>query len=90
MWNKQTIDFGQAKPNETKYETVQYLGKQIISSSNFLVSCGCTTPTYNPETKSLTVGLNMGPSTGIKSANITINYPDGQQEILKLTAIISN
>jgi hypothetical protein len=88
MWSKQIIDFGQGKPNETKYESIQYLGNQEISSSNFMVSCGCTTPIYDPQTKVLAVGLHLGPNDGVKSANIQVNYPDGSQEVIRLTAII--
>ena len=89
MWSKQTINFGQCKPNEIKYESVQYLGNQEISSSNFMVSCGCTNPTYNPQTKTLTIGLHMGPNEGVKNTNIVVNYPDKSQEILILAATIT-
>lgn len=87
-WSKEVIDFGNSKVNETKYDSIQYLGNQIISSSNFLTSCGCTGVTYNPETKLANIGLNMTHS-GTKSASVIVNYPDGTQDIITLKAEIA-
>ncbi len=87
-WSKNTIDFGPRKLNETGFETIQYLGNQIISASNMFTSCGCTQPTYNSQTKVLTVGLHMN-QIGTKTASITINYPDKTQDIIILKAEIT-
>lgn len=86
-WSKTEVDFGTSNFNETKFETIQYLGDQVISNSNFLTSCGCTSPSYNPDTKELTLGLRMT-TKGVKTASVTVNYPNGQQSIIILKADI--
>ena len=86
-WNKTEINFGESQFNEVKTETIDYLGNQSLSNSNFLTSCGCTSPSYDATTKKLTIGLRMT-SKGIKTASVTVNYPDGTQDILILKANI--
>ena len=87
MWSKNVVEFGHAKLGETKYETIKYFGTQNISNSNLLTSCGCTNPEYNQTTKELKIGLHMG-NPGEKTASITVNYPDGQQEIIILKGTV--
>lgn len=86
-WSKTEINFGLSKFNEVKTETIDYLGDLSLSNSNFLTSCGCTSPNYDAATKKLTIGLRMT-SIGIKTASVTVNYPDGKQDILILKAEI--
>jgi len=88
-WNKQVHDFGETQPNLTVYTTFKYLGNLNISSSNFMVSCGCTSVIYNPDTKEASVGLNTGPIEGEKSTVVTVNFPDSSQDLLQLKATIT-
>ena len=86
-WDKYEIDFGECKFDEYKTDTFTYLGNMDLKQSSFRVSCGCTQPTYNPETKKLEVGLKMN-SLGTKQATVIVDYPEGSQTILLLKANI--
>lgn len=68
-WNKEEHDFGDVRTGTTVYTDFLYKGEDKIS---FRVSCGCTTPTYDKETKILNVGLRVD-GKGTKTSTVTIN-----------------
>ena len=78
-WEKYVIDFGNTKYGDTLFTTVKYLGNEDLLTKDFSVSCGCTTPEYNKETKTLKVGLNMN-IVGTKQSTIQVK---GETLILK-------
>ena len=86
-WDKKLHKFGMVKLTSTHYCTFKYEGVEELSNTNFIVSCSCTTPTYNPDTKELKVGLYMG-EIGQKNASISIKKDGVIMDILGLQATI--
>lgn len=70
QWDLTLKDFGKVPFNSTQFVTFNYLGDLNLTSSDFKVGCSCTSPTYNPSTKQLNVGLNVNIRAGIKQATV--------------------
>jgi hypothetical protein len=86
-WSKKIIDFGKGKLNETKIEQIQYLGNENLTNKNFSASCVCTSPSYDPIKKILTLGLHLN-TLGLKTGVITVNFPNEKQDLLLLKATV--
>ena len=83
-WDKQIHDFGLTDRNLQLTTSFQYLGDLDLSTKDFSASCGCTTPLYNQETKTLSIGLNVGANKGIKTSSVRC-VPTNEVLILKAT-----
>ena len=87
LWDKKEHHFGNVKYNSTHYVDIKYLGEDNLTTDNFIVNCSCTTKSYNRDTKSVTLGLNMN-QMGNKISVITVNLPKGKQDLLLLKATV--
>lgn len=67
-WDKTMHDFGVSQLGNVT-TNFKYLGDLDLSSTDFSVSCGCTSPTYIKETKTLVATLNLS-EKGLKSSYI--------------------
>lgn len=81
-WNKEEHDFGNVQVGTTVYTDFLYTGGNTPLS--FSVSCGCTTPSYDRNSKILKVGLNVG-AKGSKVSVVTVS--NGDKLILKANGI---
>ena len=61
------------------------LGFTDLTTDNFIVNCSCTTKSYNRDTKTVTLSLNMN-QMGNKISVVTVNLSNGKQDLLLLKA----
>lgn len=99
-WDKTSVDLGTLRVNEVTTIVYKYIGEhsELINQSRIRVTCGCTEPKWNPETKELTAIYTPNPvpshfiSMGKKSYQadkfILINYNNGTEEKLTFTATV--
>lgn len=87
LWDKKEHHFGNVKFNSTHYVEFKYLGNEKLSTDSFIVNCSCTTKSYNKDTQTVTLGLNMN-QIGNKISVVTVNFPNGKQDLLLLKATV--
>jgi hypothetical protein len=84
-WSKELIDFGEIKAGSNGEQEIMYLGIEDVNTLSFTVSCGCTSPVFNREKRTLKVSLNVS-QKGSKQSTITVTSPRGQ-DFITLKAI---
>lgn len=87
MFNIQFHNFGEVKLGTTHCLNILYQGTEELTNSSFQFGCGCTSGSYDQNTKTLYVCLNMN-NHPTKDASIICNIPEGQ-EVISLTASVT-
>lgn len=99
-WNPIKIDLGTLRVRQETKVIYNYIGDDIPSfqQSSFVVTCGCSVPKWNPETKQLIVIFTPNPipphflmqnkHSYQADKFVMVNYPDGRAEKLTFTATI--
>ena len=55
MWSSTNIALGTVVQKKKQYIKIQWTGEEEPTIYQMKSSCGCTTPSYNPETRTLSV-----------------------------------
>ena len=87
MFNIQFHNFGEVKLGTTHCLNILYKGENQLQTTSFVFPCGCTSGSYDQNSKTLFVCLNMN-NHPVKDANIICNIPEGQ-EVISLTAKVT-
>ena len=87
MFNIQFHNFGEVKLGTTHCLNILYQGQEELTDANFVTPCGCTQKSYDQQSKTLFVCLNMN-NHPTKDAAIICNIPEGQ-EVISLTASVT-
>lgn len=89
-WDKTTVELNVSENSRTKVE-FKYLGDDVITKATS--SCNCTTPSYNPESKTLVTFYKSGSVPHhlkgkgyyLTEQSVTVRYKgDKEKDILKL------
>ena len=89
-WKETEISFGTIKEHTTKKIVFTALNN-IPQIADITAQCGCTKPSYDSETKLMTIKYSAGyiPKhlTGSQSIRkmVTVKYVDGTEDILFIT-----
>lgn len=96
-WEEYEIDLGEVKKKST-VSAIFTAKEDIKTIAGIVASCGCTTPIYDLEKKTLSVSFKAGNipfhlrKQGFYIANkkITVTYEDGTKDQLFIKAKIVN